>query len=347
MTDRPDMPDLAALCSSRHGEARAWRGRIAEELSDRIAGIARETVCLTLLAGSGSRWVRSLRDARPSTGFPEDAPRGLFPVRNFLGDGRESVPVASYSIDALRGLGRHLVVVRGWDAEIEREILLPLGLSRDEFSFFTQAAGASGKPLGHGDAAFQCRELWLGARYVIANFGGDANSPLTVMESLIALDELARRGEDADFLLPVARVDEAAYPVTMDDRGLPRKFGHDKLGGTAGTGPRTGGYVNVGIRLYRAPALARAMDVIRERWWSPEGGYRIPGNDPEGGEFALDNADALFASEGRARVLATARPEELTPLKSLDALPAFENSVRLVRAEWDSWSLRTGFRRVI
>lgn len=349
---RPGMPDLAALASVRHAEARGWRGQIAEAAGARVAALARDTVCLTLLAGSGSRWVKSLQDARkvappgsPEREFPDDAPRGLFPVRNFLGDGRALVPVASYAIDAVRGLGRHLVVVRGWDAEIARGVLAPLGIRPDRYGFFTQEPGASGKPLGHGDAAWQCRAEWAGARYVVANFGGDANSPLTAMESLIALDELVRRGEDADFLLPVARVDAPAYPVDLDERGLPRGFGHDKLGGPAGRAARTGGYVNVGIRVYRAEALLRAMELIRARWWSPESGYRIPGNDPSGGEFALDNADAMFALEGRARVLAIAEARELTPAKSHDAIPAFEEAARGVRAEWDEWRLRTGFRR--
>ena len=48
--------------------------------------------------------------------------------------------------------------------------------------------------------------------------------------------------------------------------------------------------------------------------------------------FALDNVDALLAAEGRARMLAIAMPEELTPVKSLDDVPAFESAARLVVA---------------
>jgi len=294
--------------------------------------LSRRTVCLTLLAGSGSRWVKSLAAAKgEGTGFDPMRPRGLFPVRDFLhGEGKSKAPIASYALAAVDGLGRHLVVVRGWEAEIDDEILSPLGIGKGDRDFFTQDA-PFGKPLGHGDAAWQCRDLFRGADYVVTNFGGDANSRRTILSSLLALDALRASGHRVDLLIPATRLESPAYPIGLDASGLPRSFGHAKLQGHGqAAGP---GYTNVGVRIYSAPALLREVEAFRKSYWVEGSGYAIPGNDPEGHEFALDNVDALFASEGRARILAIARPEELTPAKSVEDIPAFERAIESVVAE--------------
>jgi hypothetical protein len=317
------------------------------------AELARRTVCLTLLAGSGSRWVRSLAAARErgearAAAFDPEKPRGLFPVPDLLGLGRGpgGLAVAAYALVATRGLGRHLLVVRGWEAEIEAGVLEPLGIGPGERDFFTQAA-PFGKPLGHGDAAWQCRALWRGADYVVTNFGGDANSRRTILSSLLVLDALnlcsgsrgsaspeagsrAPRGA-VDLLVPAAPVERPAYPIELDSGGLPRSFGQAKLQGRALTVER--GYTNVGLRAYRAAALLEKVESARSRHWIEGEGYAIPGNDPAGHEFALDNVDAELAAEGRARILAAARPEELTPAKSYDDLPAFERAIARVVEE--------------
>jgi hypothetical protein len=329
--------DIAALALAERSASRPGFASI----SDYAADLARRTVCLTLLAGSGSRWTKSLAAAEArGEGRPFDPakPRGLFPVRDFLGLGGR-LPIAAYSLAAVRGLGRHLIVVRGWEAEIDAEILAPLGIGSGERDFFTQEA-PFGKPLGHGDAAWQCRELLRGADYVVANFGGDANSRRTILSSLLALDALRSSGAEVDFLLPAAPLESPAYPIGLDAGGLPRSFGHAKLQGGRAPAPvrepegsRGPGYTNVGVRVYRAPALVERLESFRSRYWVEGSGYAIPGNDPEGREFALDNVDAELAAEGRARILAIARPEELTPAKSVDDVPAFERAIESVVAE--------------
>jgi hypothetical protein len=269
-------------------------------------------------------------------------PRGLFPVRDFLGlgpggagAGGAKVAIAVYALAALRGLGRHILVVRGWEAEIDAAVLWPLGIGPGERAFFSQEA-PFGKPGGHGDAAWQCRSLWEGADYLLANFGGDASSRLTALSSLLVLDALNARADPrsargaVDLLVPAAPIAGPAYPISLDAEGLPRSFGHAKLSGkAAGSGS---GYTNVGLRAYRAPALLEKALSFRERFWEEGAGYAIPGNDPAGREFALDNADAELAAEGRARMLAAARPEELAPAKSLSDVPAFERAVEAVVA---------------
>ncbi len=361
------------------------RAKLPTSVADYAASLAKRTICLTLLAGSGSRWVRSVAEARDA-GLPEargvdpEAPRGLYPVADHIrvayggagapaagpadadgdprtgqsgapgaagsaGDARAGqseafgvpgrIPVAAYSIDAVDRLGKHLVVVRGWEDRIARLILEPLGISPERYSFFTQAA-PYGKPLGHGDAAWQCRDLWKDADYVIANFGGDANSPLTALAALLALDALNAAGERVDFLLPAAPVDRPGYPIRFDSRGLPTSFGHAKLQGKIQT--EGAGYTNVGVRVYRAAALYEKLVSIHDRFWRDGTGYDIPGNDPAGHEFALDNADTEFAAEGSSRVLACANAQELTPAKSLGEVPAFEAAIARVRSEWDEFS---------
>ncbi len=331
-----------ALAGSRRGEladiALAERrgapgGAGFATAAEHAAALAPRCVCLTLLAGSGSRWVKSL-DAAKARGegrdFDPARPRGLYPVRDFL-RGAGSLPIAAYALAAVRGLGRHLIVVRGWEEAIDGEILLPLGIGPAQRDFFTQEAPL-GKPLGHGDAVWQCRALWSGADYVITNFGGDANSRRTILSSLLALDALRAIGAGTELLVPAAPFESPAYPIRLDGEGLPRAFGHAKLqGGQAGkAGP---GYANVGLRVYSAPALLERVESFRLRFWVPGQGYSIPGNDPDGHEFALDNVDAELAEEGRARILAIARPQELTPAKSVDDIPAFERAMQSVVEE--------------
>ncbi|MBL8967965.1 MAG: hypothetical protein JNG85_13235 [Spirochaetaceae bacterium] len=340
--------DLAAL---------ALRETLRELGGDRsvasyAAYLASRTACLTLLAGAGSRWVKSVSLARErgvggaAATFDLEKPRGLFPVRDLLA-GRPSVPLAAYTLAAVRGLGSHVIVTRGAEPEIEAEILLPLGFLPGSYRFFTQEA-PFGKPLGHGDAAWQCRALWGGADYVVTNFGGDANSRLTVLSSLLVLDALVSRGEDVDLLIPAAYQPNPAYPIRLDAEGLPRGFGHAKLQGTpkpgsdpsSSSGSAAGAYTNVGLRIYRAPALLAAVESFRREYWEEGTGYAIPGNDPAGHEFALDNVDAALAAAGRARILPIARPEELCPAKAYEDLPAFEAAVEKVLVE----DLRAGFQ---
>lgn len=267
---------------------------------------------------------------------PPDEPRGLFPVRNALGFGPDPVPIAAYALAAVRDLGRHIIVVRGWEEAIEQRLLLPLGFEPGSWSFRTQEA-PGGNPRGHGDASFQAMDLWSAGEYVIINFGGDASSPLSAFVGLAVLDALsAIMGDDAPgLLMPVALAHDPAYPIQVDNTGRPLSFGHNKLKGSDGT-TRTSGmaYTNVGLRIYRAGTLSDAIARIRETWWSAGQGYTIPGNDPQGGEFALDNVDALLAEEGRARLLHICRPQELSPVKTLADVPRFERDIGIVCADW-------------
>lgn len=334
--------DFNALTTTRLSEAFAARESLPavaagfaglEDVHALVRRLAERTACVTMLAGSGSRWVASLEEARiagKDVGVDPAAPRWSFPVRNVMGLGPNPIPIAGYAMAATRDLGHHVIVVRGREREIEELILRPLSYPNGSWNFVTQEAHG-GKPRGHGDAAFQAMDFWSGYDYVLVNFGGDASSPLTAIASLAVLDALAARygSEAPGLLIPVALARNPVYPITIDDGGLPRRFGHGKLHGSAS--PVTGnGYTNVGVRVYRASVLREAILDIRRRHWTADSGYAIPGNDPEGGEFALDNVDAVLAVEGRARLLAVASPEELSPVKSLGDVSQFERDVETV-----------------
>lgn len=342
-------PDMGRMPSPRHAQGLGLAARAGREF---LGSLASRTSCLTLLAGAGSRWKKSLAQAKAAIppdardphslrtqAFPLDAPRGLFPVKNRLAPGRDFIPLAAYAVDALKGLGRTGLVVRGWVEEIQREVLEPLGMGPDGVGFAFQAEGPQGKVLGHGDATFQASALWKDSDYLMVNFGGDASSPFTALASLVRLALWDSEGEDAALVLPVAEIPDSAYPIFVDSQGLPRAFGHDKLGdsfGKAGSSTlRRSGFANVGLRLYRTKDLLSAMEEIRRRWWDPREGYSIPGNDPESREFALDNVDSYLAGEGRARIFPIALPDELTPAKSFDELLNFEAALDRVRDDWE------------
>jgi len=350
--------ELSSLLDRDHAGTFARR----RDLGFGLAGVSgarrpRDAVCLTLLAGAGSRWVKSLADARQTAnaypdpefariaaGFPLDAPRGLFPVRNFITGTSARIPLAAYAVDAFRNLGKQVLVVRGWEDEIRAEILAPLGVPDDSVRFVPQKEGPGGRVLGHGDAAFQAWDAWHESEFVIVNFGGDANNPFTALVSLLALEALEEAGQNTDLLLPVAELPDAAYPVMLDRNGLPRAFGHNKLGGEFSVREHEpqgelvrSPYTNVGIRVYRTSALGAAIGKIVSEYWKPGRGYDIPGNNPEAREFALDNVDSMLAREGRARIAHIALPEELAPAKSFGEIRRFETAAELVRKDWNAF----------
>jgi hypothetical protein len=369
---RHSLPSIALASLGARADSRIDAEQVLASILD--AGLG-----LTFLAGSGSRWVKTLREALDSGILGEDArtkpegdleaPRGLYPVIDVIRAAYKDVvpsdpgqiqtariPMAAYALDALRPLGRQIIIKSGYEKEIRARIIEPLGLdsgpdsaqdgtvsadpARDEAAgagrirFFEQAR-PFGKPLGHGDAAWQCRDLWRDAHFVVTVFGGDATSPLTILNSILCLEALNAAGCEVDLLMPAAKVPHPGYPIQFDAAGFPRAFGHAKLQGEPLS--EAAGYTNVGIRVYRAAALYDMVCGLHDRYWVDGLGYTIPGNDPLAHEFALDNVDAAFAAQGRARVLACAHPEELTPAKSFLELGAFEKAIAAVRAEWEAF----------
>ncbi len=355
--------DFLTLTSGGHAVALGLRERLAAELGLSVGDtLKRETCCLSLLAGAGTRWKRTLEEAKQgkipaldsetlslAREFSLDWPRGLFPVRNYIGDIGGRIPMAAYAIDAFKRLGNLCIVIRGWEEEIRQQILSPLDIQQNKVRFLGQCLGPLGKPLGHGDAVYQAMGLWRRYKYLIVNFAGDANSPFTALLGLRCMQALENQGLELGLLLPAAPVQNPAYPIYLDAQGIPRSLGHAKLKGQSAAGESGSfsvntsniGYTNVGIRVYRTDLLAAAMEEMRALYWKEGWGYAIPGNDPAQREFALDNVEEHMARRGQARIFAAARPEELTPAKSFDEINNFEKAVKAVRMEWDGLTARS------
>lgn len=329
----------------------AMRRTLFAQLSTQMprSAFADRALSITFLAGAGTRWKASLLMAKENPGawpagetaalFPLDAPRGLFPVPDFIHNerGEKYIAMAAYAVEAVREIESHILVVRGWEREIEAQVLNPLEIPRSRIVFFTQKEGADGQVSGHGDAALQCMSLWQNARYVVTNFAGDANSALTVELALRAFAAFDAKGIEIGTIIPVAMTEKPAYPVFLDENGLPAGFWHEKLAGSKPHSIPTN-LTNVGIRIYRADWLRKALLLLKERYYTegqgPDAGWHIPGNDPAKHECALDNVDNLLAEMRLARIMRIALPRELTPLKSLGEYPAFVQAVKEVQREW-------------
>lgn len=293
-----------------------------ESYRDYLAG---QTLCVTMLAGSGSRWVNSVEAAKAAgerVDFDTAKPRALFPVADAI-HGSGSIAVGAYSIRALSGLGDPLVLVRGHEADISRDILARLGLDPLAFRFRTQETW-NGSPLGHGDAAWQLADAISAYEYVVVNFGGDLSSPRTAFLALAALDALDSAGADVREIIPAAPMENPDYPIGLDSEGFPVSFGHAKLKGASDGVAK--GLTNVGVRVFKTDALLDACEYFRSRYYSQEKGYSIPGN--AGNEFALDNVDSFLAEKRTARILACASPLEAVKIKKWDDIPAFERAAR-------------------
>lgn len=336
-------PDFSRGREQRDRLIKACLEILGKDRQETLRRLAARTAVVTLLAGSGSRWVRSIEAFREewpagleeslqkaAVSFHLEQPRGLFPVPNHMAAvPGEMIPIAGYSLAAVKGLGKHLIMTSGFDEEIEGAILQPLGYDEEMYSFRRQEL-FQGKPLGHGAAALQCQDFWAARDYVIFNFGGDANNRETLETALLvmaALDRLDLSG-GPDLLLPAARVTNPDYTIEVDDQGLPRSFKHAKLTGSEeqkGYAAARQGFSNVGLRIYRSKGLAEKLNQLHNDHYSGETGYSLPEN--QSNELALDNVDGRLAEEGRARLLAVADPREITPAKTLWAIPQFLKAV--------------------
>ncbi len=350
MLDSAQAPALLRELTGRgHPSARVRREELvpaalavlgASEPEEALRALRPKLGVVTLLAGAGSRWVRSIEAFREewpaelgedvrqaAVGFALEKPRGLFPVTNYLpGIPGEMIPVAAYSLAAVKGVGEQLIMTGGYDREIEETILEPLGYDRGEVLFQHQEM-FRGSPLGDGAAACQCRRFWQGKRDILFNFGGDANSRRTVEESVLVMAALDVLGEAPALLLPAALVPNPDYTIEMDDQGLPRRFEHTKLSGSSGAGRgRAEGYSNVGLRVYRGDRLGELLGDLHRNYFDTESGYVLPEN--QGNELALDNVDRRLAEGGEVRILASADPREITPAKTLDSVPRFLEAVK-------------------
>lgn len=291
--------------------------------------LAQRTVVLTLFSGAAERWINSLRAEEEQTGvlpFPPDRPRCLAPVYIF---GRTR-PIGQLALLATRDLGRHVLVVRKSDLpKINNQIVWPLQIPVD---FVLEDLP---RPLGHGHSAFLASDKIEDSDFVITNFGGDVNYYETIWNTLLVMAVLQKvlpEPQKPGVLLPAAVMEEPKYPIFLSPRGLAVGFGHPRnmedlkyFASSNVPAPQTS---NVGVRVYQVAKLLEALKFYRGMFNSEAGCYEIAGNRP--GEFYLDNLDQYFADFLQARILAIADPREISPVKTIQDIPGFEEAVRFL-----------------
>lgn len=290
------------------------------------------TATVTLLAGAGTRWVDSLSGRELPQGYSSDMPRCAYPVEDVTDPGK-TIPVGAYNLRAVSGLGKHFIVWGSHKGSIEN-IVLQAGI--EDAVFVEQSKKGFLKPLGHGDAMAQVMpHLGPEIDFVIANFGGDANSRETILTSLLVLAAMQEAEEKLMpwGILPTTMVQGAKYPIGLNGDGFPVSFGHQKLKGAAHSSGEMP--TNVGVRLYSRRPLADAIDHFNlPEFFVPGSGYIIPGNTAN--EFALDNVDAYMSvnengvSRQRFRILNVAGVEETTAVKGLDNVDAFLAAQKII-----------------
>ncbi len=281
---------------------------------------------VVFLAGAGSRWVESVRLSQRTDIDPEK-PRCLAPIAD-IDNPEKQIPIGTYNLRAIQGIGQTHIVWRTHLSEIS-DMADNSGIINPNFSEQIVPPGFS-SPMGHGDALRQIfPKFGDQIKFVVTVFGGDVTSRETILSSLMVMAAMQKLGRKQLpwGILPTTLIDNPVYFIEVDDKGLPTRFGHNKL--LAGAGQVDRAQCNVGLRLYLKDAIA---PIIQEYagTFDAEKGYQIAGN--QGNEFALDNIDTRLAAEHRLRGLCIARPEEITPVKNvlgLDAFLAAQRSLRL------------------
>lgn len=310
------------------------RNRAMSVLGYRDIETARRELCevtgtVTFLAGAGSRWVKSVEEAQLrglALDIDPGKPRCMAPVMDLL-DPQNKIPIGTYNLRAMEGLGKHYIVYSSDLPELQ-------AIARTSLSsgtvFLEQSWRGFDSPLGHGDAMMQLLDSssWdPSLKFVITNFGGDVNSRETIFTSLLVLAALQKLGEDVHpwGLLPTVFLNDAAYPVILNDEGFPVGFGHNKL--TTDTTSRAA-QCNIGVRLYTTESLRSVVDEF-QTMFDASAGYKIPGN--KGNEFALDNVDMHLADNRRLRTLNIATPHEIgSSAKTYEDLDRFLAAMKMM-----------------
>jgi len=254
-------------------------------LKDFLAAVKKDTVVVTALAGAGSRWIESIHKSGnqqivTDRHIDPEAPRCLTRVKDVLHPEEHKrnpyTAIGVYNLKAMEGLGQQVVMYGGEtdrDAnrnrmEIIRDVLLPAGVSA-RFSR-QHIYPHNKKPSGHGDILMQLfadsemADVLKDKKYVIANFGGDANSFRTATLSLLSMYVFNKYGHSVGSFIPTATVPGEGvipYPLYLDEDSFlpvdtinPKDDGPDyKPEGIASR------FSNVGVRLYSISDLRFAM----------------------------------------------------------------------------------------
>jgi hypothetical protein len=294
-----------------------------------LKAVSKETMVITFLAGFGTRWQDSF--SKPQNHHLKEKcdpskPRVLVKIANLIPKimpGQE-ISAGIYNFLATKNLGRNLVIYRNSRKEIEEEILQPLKMTA---LFHQQTFPVEvGKPLGHGDALTQVRKEIKNFRFLITNFGSDANSRETIFLSLLCLYVLDKYKTDTWAILPSALMAKAKYPIYLDKKGMPTGIGQAKLKG--GLADCSNCPSNVGIRVYLVKKLLPVIDYF-EKYYQEKGSYEELNNGNN--ELALDNFDEYLIRQKKLQQFCLALPEEIShSAKKLEEIPNYLETLKIV-----------------
>lgn len=338
--------------TTRWQEARQNRASLKQLLLDLsgfeaeaafIKAVSSSTACFTVVAGLNTRWTDSIDtpEGQRVTGrlkvFSRSDPRFLAKVPNLLPADivpGENIPAGLYNLYALVGLGRHIIIHSPGNRErIEAEMVKPLRIEEGKVSYREQPIPEGGnKPLGHGDALIKIIDVLPGYKYLIANFGNDANSRQTAVMSLLTMYVMDKYGEDVAMIMPTANMEKPKYPVVLDSNGFPIAFGQAKLLGEASV-KLDAGPSNIGVRVYKVSDLLPIAQAIQTRY-QVHGSYALMFGRAVN-ECAQDDFDRILAStNNRVRHLCVANEAEINhSAKTVAEIPYFLNTMAQVLEE--------------
>ena len=322
-----------------------------EDMRSFLDTVRQETVTVTFIAGAGTRWIESFKKPENEElirryGIKKDEPRAMARVPNLLDPNGDNIPMAAYNLLAVRNLGTKQVIIYGGktDEEAEKnrrlieELTQKMGINNVVFIRQKIHPGRE-KPLGHGDALLQVlddpqgKKAFENAKYVITNFGCDANSYQTTVLSLLAMYVFDKYGINLSGLMPTSTSESPEYPIYIDHNGLPLGTVHKKDNLPPPEDGESSLQSNVGIRIFRLRALLNVLDRYREIYEKIKQGK--DGVDYPNGELKIDHFErdmmSHFASYGVFLTFPISIPEEIahTP-KAIEGIPLWLEGLGMV-----------------
>jgi hypothetical protein len=309
-----------------------------------LKAIGPRTAIVFIAAGAGTRWDASFQGrnqiyepskydisrgrSRAMARVPNVLPRDVFPD--------DTIPVIGYNLWASRNIpgARRCVISRGEDQEELHDLAAKLGISIE----CRQQQPMRNKVRGHGDAIAQNLDVIADSDYTLTQFCGDASSPKTIHDTLLAFDAMQKVGKDVNVLMATTPDQAASSQLAIDDAGFVRRFNHPQLFKkdivADDQNLRMSGS-NSSIYVFKSQRLAQEANAIAQAQ-NEAGTYAfLPFHPEESDEFAIDDVILLAAEHGTVRQLCIASPEETRTTKDLTMLPGLIDTMKNILRQND------------
>lgn len=200
-----------------------------------------------------------------------------------------------------------------------KQILEPLGL--EERSVMVEQEKVRGRVWGHGAALVsaladkKASQALESSHLITVNFGGDPNSRLTYLDSLLVACTLNELDIAYGLVLPTTRLKEAKYQLIRDEQGRPINSVKPRDDGLS-INQAQKSESNVGLRIYSSSVLLEKLMKVRKTlddtgWYFSEENNIPGGNFQTVAEFNLDLVDVSFMAGRLAFALCIADPKEI------------------------------------